>query len=80
MAKQKLPKLDFTAPIDTTRVNVSMVNPPDQSIYSNPVTQLESIRTPITPQIGSLPNMQFPTKFVNPSQNGRLPDRNIRNT
>ncbi len=46
-------------PQDPTRTPVTMNSPQDQSIYSNPITSNQSMRTPSSLQTGSLPNMQM---------------------
>lgn len=64
---QRSPKIDFRAPVDTTRVNVSLASPPEKSIYANPVTMNNEVRTPTsdqvrspaTKQVGADPSMQL---------------------
>ncbi len=49
-------------PQDPTRTVQNMSYPPDQSIYSNPITsnQTSSLtRTPMSSQVGGAPNMQL---------------------
>lgn len=55
----KLPKIDTKAPIDPTRESVTSSAPPEQSIYSNPVTMMNTTRTPASNQVGGLPNGQL---------------------
>lgn len=52
-----LPQIDFTPPTDPTRVVDDPVNPPDQSIYSNPVANNQTRRSPISSQVGFNPNL-----------------------
>jgi hypothetical protein len=61
---------DFTRPpVDTTRVAQSQSNPPDQSIYSNPITSNQyTTRTPSSAQVGATPNMQFISPNSLPTQ------------
>lgn len=68
MPKQKKmgvnpPMPNYTrAPQDPTRAVQNMSYPPDQSIYSNPITSNQTssmTRSPSTLQVGSLPNMQI---------------------
>jgi len=64
-----LPKLDLRAPSDPTRVSVSPVTPPDNSIYGTPLSNTPQLthvtpvmRGPSTSQVGSNPNTLFPEK------------------
>lgn len=60
------------APTDPTRSNVNMSYPPDQSIYSNPITsnqQTSQIRSPGGLQTGALPNMQMSPQTMISSPN-----------
>ena len=59
---EKLPSINMVSPIDPTRVTIANAAPPDQSIYSNPVTMYNTIRTPASNQVGGQPNMKLPQK------------------
>lgn len=67
MAKKldsKNPKINFTPPQDTTRMVITNAAPPEKSIYSNPVSMMNEVRTPSTSQVGYGPD----GKVINPSK------------
>ncbi len=54
-----VPKIKTSIPTDPTRSVVTNTAPPDNSIYSNPVSALSESRSPITSQVGGSPSAKI---------------------